>query len=136
MPPTLGIVRYRRAKSFELADIPGIIEGPHEGRVLGLRLLRHIERNAVLLFMVPSDTENISKEFKILVNELNQYSPELMDKPRLLAISKMDLVPKDQVTSIKRKTPKGVPYCLISAASGQGLDELRDLLWKYIQGPE
>ncbi len=134
--PNLGIVRYRGDKSFVMADIPGIIEGAHEGRGLGLRFLRHIERNAVLLFMVPSDTENISKEFKILVNELNQYSPELMDKPRLLAISKMDLVPKDQVTSIKRKIPKGVPYCLISAASGQGLDELRDLLWKYIQGPE
>lgn len=132
--PNLGIVRYRGDKSFVMADIPGIIEGAHEGRGLGLRFLRHIERNAVLLFMVPSDTENISKEFKILVNELNQYSPELMDKPRLLAISKMDLVPDDQVTSIKRKIPKGVPYCLISAASGQGLDQLRDLLWKYIQG--
>lgn len=132
--PNLGIVRYRGDKSFVMADIPGIIEGAHEGRGLGLRFLRHIERNAVLLFMVPSDTENISKEFKILVNELNQYSPELMDKPRLLAISKMDLVPDDQVTSIKRKIPKGVPYCLISAASGQGLDDLRDLLWKYIQG--
>lgn len=134
--PNLGIVRYRGDKSFVMADIPGIIEGAHEGRGLGLRFLRHIERNAVLLFMVPSDTENISKEYKILVNELNQYSPELMDKPRLLAISKMDLVPADQMTSIKRKIPKGVPYCLISAASGQGLEELRDLLWKYIQGPE
>ncbi|HNR08917.1 MAG TPA: GTPase ObgE [Saprospiraceae bacterium] len=132
--PNLGIVRYRDDKSFVMADIPGIIEGAHEGRGLGLRFLRHIERNAVLLFIVPSDSENISKEFKILVNELNQYSPELMDKPRLLAISKMDLVPEGQSASIKRKIPKGVPYCLISAASGQGLDELRDLLWKNIQG--
>lgn len=132
--PHLGIVRYRDDKSFVMADIPGIIEGAHEGRGLGLRFLRHIERNAVLLYIVPSDSENISKEFKILVNELNQYSPELMDKPRLLAISKMDLVPEGQSASIKRKIPKGVPYCLISAASGQGLDELRDLLWKNIQG--
>ena len=132
--PNLGIVRYRDDKSFVMADIPGIIEGAHEGRGLGLRFLRHIERNAALLFLIPSDSENISREFKILVNELNQYSPELMDKPRLLAISKMDLVPEGQEASIKRKVPKGVPYCLISAASGQGLDELRDLLWKCIQG--
>lgn len=132
LAPQLGIVKYRDERSFVMADIPGIIEDAHQGRGLGLRFLRHIERNAVLLFIIPADSENISKEYKILIKELEAFNPELMDKPRYLAISKMDLVDPKDVTSIKRKLPKGVPYTLISAVGQRGLDELKDKLWQAI----
>lgn len=130
--PQLGIVKYRDEKSFVMADIPGIIEDAHQGRGLGLRFLRHIERNSVLLFMIPSDTESISKEYKILIRELQEFNPELMDKPRFLVITKMDLVSPGDVASIKRKIPKGVPYGLISAVNQSGLEELKDKLWSAI----
>lgn len=130
--PQLGIVKYRDERSFVMADIPGIIEDAHQGRGLGVRFLRHIERNAVLLFMVPSDSESISKEYKILIRELKEFNPELMDKPRYLVISKMDLVDAKGVAALKRKIPKGVPYSLISAVNQSGLEELKDKLWSAI----
>jgi len=130
--PQLGIVKYRDEKSFVMADIPGIIEDAHQGRGLGVRFLRHIERNAVLLFMVPADSESISKEYKILIRELKAFNPELMDKPRYLVISKMDLVDPKGVGALKRKIPKGVPYSLISAVNQSGLEELKDRLWSAI----
>lgn len=130
--PNLGIVNYRDGRSFVMADIPGIIEDAHQGRGLGVRFLRHIERNAVLLFLVPSDSEHIAQEYKILLKELKLFNPELMDKPRLLVITKMDLVDPDQRGSIKRRLPKKVPSCLISAVNQQGLDELKDKLWELI----
>ncbi|MDZ4708941.1 MAG: GTPase ObgE [Saprospiraceae bacterium] len=130
--PQLGIVKYRDEKSFVMADIPGIIEDAHQGRGLGVRFLRHIERNAVLLFMIPADSESISKEYKILTRELKEFNPELMDKPRYLVISKMDLLDSKGVTALKRKIPKGVPYSLISAVNQSGLEELKDRLWSAI----
>ncbi len=130
--PNLGIVAYRGGRSFVMADIPGIIEDAHQGKGLGVRFLRHIERNAVLLFMVPSDSEHIANEYKILLKELRLFNPELLDKPRLLAITKMDLVEPDQIIKLKRRLPKGVPYCLISAINQQGLEELKDKIWEMI----
>lgn len=132
LAPNLGIVNYRDGRSFVMADIPGIIEDAHAGKGLGVRFLRHIERNAALLFMVPANTESISKEYKILLKELKLYNPELMDKPRLLAITKMDLIESSGRSAIKRKIPKGVPYCMISAVQQEGLDELKDKLWELI----
>ncbi len=133
--PNLGIVSYRDSKSFVMADIPGIIEDAHLGKGIGLRFLRHIERNSALLFMIPADTESISKEYKILLNELREFNPELLAKPRLLAITKMDLVQETkEKTAIKRKIPKGIDYCLISAAMNEGLEELKDKLWKLVNG--
>ncbi|MEO5583668.1 MAG: GTPase ObgE [Saprospiraceae bacterium] len=136
LAPNLGIVNYRDGRSFVMADIPGIIEDAHAGKGLGVRFLRHIERNAALLFMVPAITESISKEYKILLKELKLYNPELMDKPRLLAITKMDLIESSGRTAIKRKVPKGVPYCMISAVQQEGLDELKDKLWVLINKEE
>lgn len=130
--PNLGIVDYHGGKSFVMADIPGIIKDAHAGKGLGVRFLRHIERNAVLLFMVPVNSESISKEYKILLKELELYNPELMDKPRLLAVTKMDLIEPDQYSAVKRKLPKGVPYCLISAVNQYGLGELKDKIWNLI----
>jgi GTPase len=132
LSPNLGIVKYRDQRSFVVADIPGIIEDAHLGKGLGLRFLRHIERNAVLLFMVPADTESISKEYKILLNELKQYNPELLGKPRLLAVTKMDILDSSQINSVKKKLPKGIPSILISAVNQQGLEELKDKLWELI----
>lgn len=132
LSPNLGIVKYRDQRSFVVADIPGIIEDAHLGKGLGLRFLRHIERNAVLLFMVPADTESISKEYKILLNELTQYNPELLGKPRLLAVTKMDIIESSKVTSIKKKLPKGIPSVFISAVNQEGLEELKDKLWELI----
>ena len=132
LAPNLGIVKYRGDKSFVIADIPGIIEDAHLGKGLGLRFLRHIERNAVLLFMVPADTESISKEYKILLKELKLFNPQLLDKPRILAVTKMDLIDPAKVSSIKRKLPKGIPTALISAVNQHGLDELKDKLWELI----
>ncbi len=130
--PNLGIVRYRDHRSFIIADIPGIIENAHQGKGLGIRFLRHIERNATLLFLIPSDTDNIQKEYDILLNELKQYNPELLDKPRILAISKSDLVDEELKEMLIPELPPDVPYLFISAVAQQGLVELKDLLWKTI----
>jgi GTP-binding protein len=129
--PNLGIVNYRDYKSFVVADIPGIIEGAHEGKGLGTRFLRHIERNATLLFMVPATSENIKEEYKILLNELKLYNKELSDKKRLLAITKTDLVTKEELAKIKKALPK-VPHIFISSASNQNITELKDKLWEMI----
>lgn len=126
--PNLGIVSYRDYKSFVMADIPGIIEGAHQGKGIGLRFLRHIERNSLLLFMIPADANDIQKEFKILVNELEQFNPELVNKRRVLAITKTDLLDEELETEIKKDLP-AVPYVFISAHTGKGLMALKDLLW-------
>jgi GTP-binding protein len=129
--PNLGIVKYREYQSFVVADIPGIIEGAHEGKGLGTRFLRHIERNATLLFMVPATSEDIKGEYKILLNELKQYNKELTDKKRLLAITKCDLVTPEELKAIKKSLPK-VPSIFISSASNYKIDELKDKLWTMI----
>ncbi|MBK7030575.1 MAG: GTPase ObgE [Bacteroidales bacterium] len=131
--PNLGIVSYRDDRSFVMADIPGIIEGAHEGRGLGLRFLRHIERNSVLLFMVPADTKEITKEYRILLNELKQFNPELLDKGRVLAITKSDLLDEEMISLMKRSLPR-IPYVFISSHTQQGLVQLKDLLWKQLMG--
>lgn len=127
--PNLGIVGYRDHRSFVMADIPGIIEGAAEGKGLGIRFLRHIERNSTLLFMVPANTEDVKKEYDILLNELKKYNPELMDKERLLAITKCDLVDDDTIKEIKKHLPKKVPHVFISSVIGKGIQELKDLIW-------
>lgn len=129
--PNIGIVRYRDERSFVMADIPGIIEGAHEGKGLGLRFLRHIERNSMLLFMVPADSDDVKKQYQILVNELKMYNPELLDKKRVLAITKCDLIDDEIKKSIKKHLPK-IPTVFISSVVGQGIDELKDLLWNSI----
>jgi len=130
--PNLGIVQYRDMRSFVIADIPGIIEKAHEGKGLGHRFLRHIERNATLLFMVPCDTQNIKKEYEILLNELRLYNEELLDKPRVLAITKSDLIDEELKEMLRQDIPKDVPFIFISAVAQQGLMELKDLLWETI----
>ncbi|MFK7934038.1 MAG: GTPase ObgE [Saprospiraceae bacterium] len=131
--PNLGIVKYRDARSFVMADIPGIIEKAHEGKGLGHRFLRHIERNATLLFMIPCDTEDIVNEYKILLNELEQYNSELLDKPRIVAITKTDMVDDELKELIEAEIPEDFPpYLFISAVAQQGLTELKDLLWEKI----
>lgn len=129
MEPQLGIVPYRDNRSFVMADIPGIIEGASEGKGLGLRFLRHIERNAVLLFMVPADAENIKSEYEILLNELEKFNPQLMDKQRVLAISKSDMLDEELMAEIENTLPDDVPHLFISAVTGLGLTELKDVLW-------
>lgn len=131
--PNLGIVAYRDEKSFIMADIPGIIEGAHEGRGLGLRFLRHIERNSVLLFMVAADSDDIHKEYKILLNELKQFNPELLDKQRLLAITKSDMLDDELTNEIKQDLPD-IPYVFISSVAQKGLMNLKDMIWKAING--
>jgi len=133
--PNLGIVSYLDYKSFVMADIPGIIEGAHEGKGLGLRFLRHIERNSVLLFMVPADSDDIHKEYNILVNELQQFNPELMDKPRILAVSKSDMLDEELKDEIKQDLP-GVPWVFISSVAESGLQELKDLIWSKVNETE
>ncbi|MCR5242219.1 MAG: GTPase ObgE [Prevotella sp.] len=138
MEPSLGIVGYRDNQSFVMADIPGIIEGASEGRGLGLRFLRHIERNSLLLFMVPGDTDNIMKEYDILLNELRQFNPELLDKHRVLAVTKCDLLDEELMGMLREEMEnKGeigdsVPIVFISAVTGFGLDELKDVLWREL----
>ena len=132
LTPNLGIVAYRDHQSFIMADIPGIIEGASEGKGLGLRFLRHIERNSLLLFLVPADADDIKKEFEILVNELQRYNPDLLDKPKLLAISKSDMLDDELKTELEKDLPD-VPYLFISSVARQGLVELKDLIWKYLQ---
>ena len=130
--PNLGIVSYRQHKSFIMADIPGIIEGAAEGKGLGLRFLRHIERNSTLLFMVPADSDDIAKEYEILLGELQKYNPELLDKDRILAISKSDMLDEELIAEIKEELPKDLPSLFISSVAQQGLIELKDLIWKKL----
>lgn len=130
--PNLGVVAYRDYKSFVMADIPGIIEGASQGKGLGLRFLRHIERNSVLLFVVPADSADIRQEFNTLLNELREYNPELMDKDRLLAITKTDLVSPEELARIREEVPKNMPVAFISAISQQGLDTLKDMIWQRL----
>ena len=129
--PNLGIVKYRDERSFVMADIPGIIEGASEGKGLGHRFLRHIERNSMLLFLIPADSDDINKEYDILVNELKQYNPELLDKQRLLAISKADMLDEELIEEIKPSLPD-IPYTFISSVANQGLVELKDRIWKML----
>jgi GTP-binding protein len=129
--PNLGVVPYRDYKSFVVADIPGIIEGAAEGRGLGTRFLRHIERNSILLFLVPADADNIQKEYEILLKELELHNPELLDKDRILAISKSDMLDDELMDEIKNILPE-VPYIFISSITQYGLTELKDLLWRTI----
>lgn len=132
MEPQLGIVSYRDNRSFVMADIPGIIEGASEGKGLGLRFLRHIERNAVLLFMVPADADDIRNEYEILLNELAQFNPELMDKQRVLAISKSDMLDDELIAEIEKELPADLPHVFISSVTGFGIAALKDQLWRAI----
>ena len=129
LEPNLGIVSYYDDKSFVMADIPGIIEGAHEGKGIGLRFLRHIERNSILLFMIPADTDDIRKEYGILLNELKEYNPELLVKGRVLAISKSDMLDEQMKNDMSKQLPEGVRSLFISSMTGEGLKELKDILW-------
>ena len=130
LEPSLGIVSYRDGKSFVMADIPGIIEGASQGKGLGLRFLRHIERNSLLLFMVPGDTDDIKREYDILLNELTTFNPELLDKGKVLAVTKCDLLDDELIDMLKATLPQGIRTVFISAVTGFGLDELKDVLWE------
>lgn len=133
LEPNLGIVSYRDSRSFVMADIPGIIEGASEGKGLGLRFLRHIERNAVLLFMIPADTEGIRREYEILLSELEKFNPDLADKGKVLAVTKCDMLDDELIDEIRRTDlPEGIPTVFISSVTGLGLTELKDLLWRTI----
>ena len=132
LKPNLGIVEYREYKSFVMADIPGIIEGAAEGKGLGHRFLRHIERNSTLLFLIPADSDDINKEYEILLNELKKHNPELLDKQRLLAISKSDMLDDELKEEIKKEMPDGVPFLFFSSIAQIGLQELKDQLWKML----
>ncbi|RLD60690.1 MAG: GTPase ObgE [Bacteroidetes bacterium] len=131
LTPNLGMVRYRDNRSFVVADIPGIIEGAHEGKGLGLRFLRHIERNSILLFLVPADSDDIKKEYNVLLNELGQYNPELLDKSKILVISKSDMLDEELKDEIKQDLPN-IDFVFISSIVQSGLMELKDLIWKKI----
>ncbi|HYV54985.1 MAG TPA: GTPase ObgE [Chitinophagaceae bacterium] len=130
--PNLGMVEYRDGKSFCIADLPGIIEGAAEGKGLGHRFLRHIERNSVLLFLIPADSNDHRKEFDILVSELEQYNPELLHKQFIIAISKSDLLDDELKMAIEKELPKELPHIFISSATNKGITELKDLLWKTL----
>jgi GTP-binding protein len=131
--PNLGIVAYRNNRSFVMADIPGIIEGASKGKGLGIRFLKHIERNAVLLFMVPADTtRTIQQEYDILLKELNEYNPELMHKPRVLAVTKSDMLDDELVAEMKQQVPTDIPSVFISSVAQKNIDVLKDLLWREI----
>jgi GTP-binding protein len=129
--PNLGIVKYREYQSFIMADIPGIIEGAHEGKGIGLRFLRHIERNSILLFMISADSPDIKNEYGILLNELKQFNPELLNKERILALTKSDLLDDELKAEIVKDLPK-IPFLFISSIAQQGLVELKDLIWKKL----
>ena len=128
LEPSLGIVAYHDNKSFVMADIPGIIEGASEGKGLGLRFLRHIERNSLLLFMVPGDTDDIKREYEVLLNELKQFNPEMLDKHRVLAVTKCDLLDDELIDMLRAELPDDLPVCFISAVTGQGIEQLKDML--------
>jgi GTP-binding protein len=132
LTPNLGVVSYRDDRSFVMADIPGIIEGAAEGKGLGIRFLRHIERNSLLLFLIPADSKDIGTEYKILLNELRKYNPELLDKKRILAISKMDMLDDELLTEMKKEVPKDIPSVFISSVTNKGIQELKDLIWKTL----
>ena len=132
LEPNLGIVSYRDNRSFVMADIPGIIEGASEGKGLGLRFLRQIERNSLLIFMVHAETDDIRKEYGILSNELEKYNPDLLDKPRVLAITKSDLLDDELIEALSEDLPEDVPHLFISAVAGMGITELKDMLWKAL----
>ena len=132
MEPQLGIVSYRGDRSFVMADIPGIIEGASEGKGLGLRFLRHIERNAVLLFVVPADAKDIMEEYRVLLNELEKFNPELMGKGRVLAISKCDMLDDELIAEVEKTIPENIPHVFISSVTGMGLQALKDVLWRAI----
>jgi GTP-binding protein len=133
LTPQLGMVEYRNGRSFCIADLPGIIEGAAEGRGLGHRFLRHIERNPVLLFLIPADSKDHRKEWEILVNELEQYNPELLDKKFIIAISKSDMLDDELKAAIEKELPNNVPHIFISSVAGKGLQDLKDILWKELQ---
>ncbi len=133
LKPNLGIVKYRDFRSFVMADIPGIIEGAAEGKGLGHRFLRHIERNSALLFMIPADSDDIQNEYEILLNELRKHNPELIDKQRLLAISKSDMLDDELKEEIAKELPNDVEYVFISSVAQQGISELKDKLWDMLQ---
>lgn len=136
LEPNLGIVNYYDNKSFVVADIPGIIEGAHEGKGIGLRFLRHIERNSMLLFLVPADSKDVLAEYKILVNELKLYNPELLDKKRVLAVSKADMLDDELKAEIKRHLPRKIPTLFISSVAGEGIAQLKDILWNTLNEEE
>lgn len=130
--PNLGVVGYRDDKSFVMADIPGIIEGAAEGKGLGIRFLRHIERNSILLFLIPADAKDIREQYRILLGELEKYNPELLDKKRILAISKSDMLDEQLMKEMELEIPKDIPYVFISSVSQFNLDKLKDLIWQAI----
>ena len=132
LEPSLGIVKYRGNKSFVMADIPGIIEGASEGKGLGLRFLRHIERNSLLLFMVPGDTDDIKHDYEVLLNELEKLNPELLEKHRVLAVTKSDLLDEELIQMLRDTLPTDLPCVFISSITGEGLDELKDVLWREL----
>lgn len=134
LKPNLGIVKYRDFRSFIIADIPGIIEGAAEGKGLGHRFLRHIERNSTLLFMIPADSKDITEEYEILLNELRKHNPELIDKNRLLAITKSDLLDDELKEEMKAELPQEIESLFISSVAQQGITELKDKLWQMLQG--
>ncbi len=132
LEPSLGIVSYRDNKSFVMADIPGIIEGASEGKGLGLRFLRHIERNSLLLFMVPGDTDDIKHDYEVLLNELKKFNPKMLDKHRVLAVTKSDLLDEELIEMLRETLPTDLPVVFISSVTGYGLDELKDVLWEEL----
>ncbi len=132
LEPNLGIVSYHDGKSFVMADIPGIIEGASQGKGLGLRFLRHIERNSLLLFMVPADSDDIRKEYEVLLNELRTFNPEMLDKQRVLAITKSDMLDQELMDEIEPTLPEGIPHVFISSVSGLGISVLKDILWEEL----
>ncbi len=132
LTPNLGVVKYRDDRSFVMADIPGIIEGAAEGKGLGIRFLKHIERNSLLLFLIPADSKDISKEFDILINELRKYNPELLDKKRILAITKSDMLDDELKEALQQELPKDIPAVFISSIANQGIVELKDLIWRSL----
>ena len=136
MEPSLGIVSYRDGKSFVMADIPGIIEGASEGRGLVLRFLRHIERNAVLLFMVSADTDSIKHDYEVLLRELREFNPELNDKSRILAVTKADMLDDELKEELSKELPDDLPTLFISSVTGEGITELKDLLWREINSEQ
>lgn len=132
LAPNLGIVSYRDDKSFVMADLPGIIEGAHEGKGLGIRFLRHIERNSILLFVIPADSNDIKKEYRILLNELKRYNAEMLHKPRLLVITKCDLIDDELEKLLKKELPKDITHVFISAITGKNIPALKDKIWKML----
>ena len=132
--PNLGIVEYRDFRSFVMADIPGIIEGAHEGKGLGTRFLRHIERNAMLLFMIPADSKDIREEYKVLLTELELYNPELLHKKRMLAVTKSDMLDEELMTELRKELPEELDTIFISSVSGYNIMQLKDMLWQKING--